>query len=146
MTSERRRGVLRASGKAVWTWPSVVAVDAGVMQIQLSEGWVWHRSWDVRASTAANGERGRVGECSEMLREGDLVKLEEEICWASRHKGTAHAVAGNGFVMLVVISCGDGIPGRWGTKLDFISCKPFDDPHWPAAFGAEPKRTCVVGR
>jgi hypothetical protein len=35
---ERRRGVLRASGKAVWTWPSVVAVDAGPMQIQLWEG------------------------------------------------------------------------------------------------------------
>jgi len=36
--SERRRGVLRASGKAVRTWPSVVAVDAGPMQIQLWEG------------------------------------------------------------------------------------------------------------
>jgi len=29
---------LRASGKAVWTWPPVVAVDAGPMQIQLREG------------------------------------------------------------------------------------------------------------
>ena len=38
MRSERRHGVLRASGKAVWTWPSVVAVDAGSMQIQLCEG------------------------------------------------------------------------------------------------------------
>jgi hypothetical protein len=36
--SERRRGVLRASGKAVWTWPPVVAVDAGPMQIQWWEG------------------------------------------------------------------------------------------------------------
>jgi hypothetical protein len=25
-------------GKPVWTWPSVVAVDAGAMQIQLGEG------------------------------------------------------------------------------------------------------------
>ena len=32
------REVLRASGKAVWTWPSVGAVDAGPMQIQLREG------------------------------------------------------------------------------------------------------------
>ena len=30
--------VLRASGKAVWTWPPVGAVDAGPMQIQLREG------------------------------------------------------------------------------------------------------------
>jgi hypothetical protein len=32
------RGVLRASGKAVWTWPRVIAVDADPMQIQLGEG------------------------------------------------------------------------------------------------------------
>ena len=32
------RGVLRASGKAVWTWPPVDATDAGLMQIQLREG------------------------------------------------------------------------------------------------------------
>jgi hypothetical protein len=32
------RGVPRASGKAVWTWPPVIAVDAGTMQIQLREG------------------------------------------------------------------------------------------------------------
>jgi len=34
------RGVLRASGKAVWRWPPVVAADAGLMQIQLWEGAV----------------------------------------------------------------------------------------------------------
>jgi len=32
------RRVPRASGKAVWTWPPVGAVDAGPMQIQLREG------------------------------------------------------------------------------------------------------------
>jgi hypothetical protein len=32
------RRVLRASGKAVWTWPPVGAADAGPMQIQLREG------------------------------------------------------------------------------------------------------------
>ena len=34
---------------------------------------------------------------------------------------TAHAVAGNGFVMLVGISCGHVIHGMWRTKLEFIS-------------------------
>ena len=29
---------LRAFGKAVWTWPSVIAADAGPMQIQLRKG------------------------------------------------------------------------------------------------------------
>ena len=40
VSAERQTGreVLRASGKAVWAWPSVVAVDAGPMQIQLREG------------------------------------------------------------------------------------------------------------
>jgi len=32
------RGVLRASGKVVWTWPPVGATDAGPMQIQLGKG------------------------------------------------------------------------------------------------------------
>ncbi len=45
MRSERRRGVLRASGKAVWRWPRVVAVDAsGSMQIQSCEGAVLSRA------------------------------------------------------------------------------------------------------
>jgi hypothetical protein len=35
---QRGREVLRASGKAVWTWPPVGATDAGPMQIQLREG------------------------------------------------------------------------------------------------------------
>jgi hypothetical protein len=34
LRSERGRGAACASGKAVWTWPPVVAVDAGPMQIQ----------------------------------------------------------------------------------------------------------------
>ena len=40
VSAEKQTGweVLRASGKAVWTWPSVVAADAGPMQIQLREG------------------------------------------------------------------------------------------------------------
>ena len=38
LSSEREAGVLRASGKVVWTWPPVGAVDAGPMQIQLRKG------------------------------------------------------------------------------------------------------------
>ena len=34
---KRGRRVLRASGKAVCTWPLAIAVDAGLMQIQLEE-------------------------------------------------------------------------------------------------------------
>jgi len=48
--SERRRGSLRASGKADWAWPPVVAVDAGAMQIQS-----WERSALSGAETVLQG-------------------------------------------------------------------------------------------
>jgi hypothetical protein len=121
------------------------AADAGIMQIQLREDSVWRRSWDVRASTAANGEGGNVDKYSQVLWKGDVARREEKISWASRHNRTAHAETSSGFVMLVVISCGDGVPCRWRTKLDFISGKPFDDPHRSTALGAKPERTCVIG-
>jgi len=46
--------------------------------------------------------------------------------------------------MSIDVSCGDGIPGRWRTELELRSCKPFDDKHRPATFGAKPSiaRTC----
>jgi len=42
-TAKVRRGALRAFGKALKV-TARLAADAGVMQIQLSEGWVWRRS------------------------------------------------------------------------------------------------------
>jgi len=45
--SERVQAAPCASGKAVWTWPPVIAVDAGPMQIQL---WV---ETVLRCATAA---------------------------------------------------------------------------------------------
>jgi len=40
LRDERRRRVLRASGKVVSRWPLAIAVDAGPMEIQLWEGAV----------------------------------------------------------------------------------------------------------
>ena len=70
------------------------------MQIQLREGWVWRRSWDVRASTAANDEGGRFDGNLKMPREDDLAKVEEEISWTRRRIGTAPAETGKGWVSL----------------------------------------------
>ena len=39
----------------------------------------------------------------------------------------------------MVVSCGDGIGGRWRTEVDFSSRKRFDDPHRPTGLGARPK-------
>jgi len=58
--SERRRGVLRASGKAVWTWPPVVAVDAGPMQIQWWEGAALSRAEIVLQGTRHNTVRAEI--------------------------------------------------------------------------------------
>ena len=55
-------------------------------------------------------------ETQEMLREDDLARQDVKICWANRHKGTAPAETGNGFVMLVAILCGNGIRGRRRTE------------------------------
>jgi len=43
--------VILKSGKAVWTWPSVVAVDAGLMQIELCEEAVLRRAESVPQCT-----------------------------------------------------------------------------------------------
>jgi hypothetical protein len=53
----REREVLRAFGKPVWTWPSVVAVDAGPMQIQLAEGTVLRCPEAAPRSTTHYGPR-----------------------------------------------------------------------------------------
>ena len=42
-----------------------------------------------------------------------------------------------GFVVWMVVSCGNGI--RWRTELDLSSRKPFDDQHRATALGASPK-------
>jgi hypothetical protein len=61
MRSERRREVLRASGKAVWTWPSVVAVDADPMQIQWWEGAALGRGETVLQGMTHDTARVEIG-------------------------------------------------------------------------------------
>jgi hypothetical protein len=54
-------GVLRASGKAVWAWPPVVAVDAGSMQIQSWEGAALSRAETVLQGTTQDTVRAEIG-------------------------------------------------------------------------------------
>ena len=61
LRSERWRGALRASGKAVWTWPPVVAVDAGPMQIQWWEGAALSRAETVLQGTTQDTVRAEIG-------------------------------------------------------------------------------------
>jgi hypothetical protein len=66
-----------------------------------------------------------------------LRKLEEEICFAARRRGTEHAETREGFELEKVVSCGNG--ERWRTKLHFYSREPFDDHHRSTTHGAAPE-------
>ena len=59
--SKRTRGALRASGKAVWTWPPVVAVDAGAMHIQSWEGAALSGAETVLEGTTHDTVRAEIG-------------------------------------------------------------------------------------
>ncbi len=51
---------LRASGTAVWTWPPVVAADAGAMQIQWCEGAALSRAETVLQGTTQDTVRAEI--------------------------------------------------------------------------------------
>ena len=68
---------------------------------------------------------------------------EEEIICARRRRSSERDKAPEPFVMLMVVSCGDG--ERWRTKLDFRSRKSFDDRHRSATLWAAPKVAGVFG-
>ena len=88
MSSEGRRRVLRASGKAVWTWAPVVAVDAGPMQIQSWEVVVLSRAETVLQGTTHNTVRAEIGCGEKVSRRLWSKKVEEGIGLTARHKVT----------------------------------------------------------
>ena len=80
------RRVPRASGKAVWTWPPVGAVDAGPMQIQWWEGAALSGAETVRSGATHHTARpenwlGRKSIAQAVVEEGakkDLFGSETE--------------------------------------------------------------------
>ena len=135
---EGTRGVLRASGKAVWTWPPVVAVDAGAMQIQWWEEAVLRRAETVLQGTThdtVHAEMGYGEKGSQRLRS---KKVEEGIDGATRHSGTERPEERGVFEWERGVSCRSADPW-WRTKLNFGSGEPFDDLHRSTAFRAAPR-------
>jgi hypothetical protein len=84
--SERRRGARRASGKAVWTWPPVVAVDAGAMQIQSWEGAALSRAETVLQGTTHDTVRAEIGYGEKVSQRLWSKKVEEGIGLTARHR------------------------------------------------------------
>ena len=144
MRSERRRGVLRASGKAVWMWPPVVAVDAGAMQIQSWEGAALSRAETVLQGTTHDTVHAEIGYGKKVSRRLWLKKLEEEIGLTARHRDTERREGRRVFELERVVSCRNA-DRWWRTKLDFGSGEPFDDLHRSTAFRAAPKTGTIFG-
>ena len=72
---------LRASGKAVWRWPSVVAAGAGAMQIQLGEGRGFRGAEAALRSMAFTVPRPELPGAKEAWRRWSLQRLERKSVW-----------------------------------------------------------------
>ena len=81
---ERVQGVLRASGKAVWTWPRVVAADAGPMQIQLGKGRGLRCSEAALRSMALRGDTAKAAWSQKSVAKMVVEEAGEEIGVAGR--------------------------------------------------------------
>jgi hypothetical protein len=138
LRSERGRGAPCASGKAVWTWPPVIAVDAGAMQIQSWEGAALSRAETVLQGTTQDTVGAEIDGGEKISQRLWLKKLEEGIDWATRHSDTERPEGHRVFELERVVSCRNADPW-WRTKLDFGSGEPFDDLHRSTAFRAAPR-------
>jgi hypothetical protein len=144
MRSERRRGSLRASGKAVWTWPPAVAADAGAMQIQWWEGATLRRAETVLQGATHDTVRAEIGYGEKVSQRLWSKKVEEGIGLTARQRDAERLEVPRVFELERVVSCRSADPW-WRTKLDFGSGEPFDDLHRSTAFRAAPKIGTVFG-
>jgi hypothetical protein len=144
LRSERGRGSLRASGKAVWTWPPVVAVDAGAMQIQSWEGATLSRAETVLQGTTHGTVRAEIGYGEEVSQRLWSKRLEEGIGLTARHRDAQRLEVPRVFELERVVSCRRA-DLWWRTKLDFSSGEPFDDLHWSSTLWTAIKIGNVFG-
>ena len=144
MRSERRRGVLRASGKAVWTWPSVVAVDAGPMQIQSWEGAALSGAETVLQGTTHDTVRAEIGYGEKVSQRLWSKKVEEGIGLTARQRDAECLEIPRVFDLERVVSCRCA-DSWWRTKLNFGSGESLDDLHRCTALRAAPRIEEVFG-
>jgi hypothetical protein len=136
--------VLRASGKAVWTWPPVVAVGAGSMQIQSWEGAALSRAETVLQGTTHDRVRAEIGYGEKGSQRLWSKKLKEGIGLTVRHRDPKRPEGRRVFELERVVSCRSADPW-WRTKLDFGSAEPFDDLHRSTALRAAPEIGIIFG-
>jgi len=137
------QGSPRAFDKAVWAWPPVGAVDAGPVEIQLTEGMVLRCPEAAPRSTTHYAAYPEIGHSDTVWRKLWLRRLQERICLSAEQRKTQRAEARGEFELERVLSCGRA--DLWGrTKLDFDSSEPFDHLRSPT-LGAAIKIRSVLG-
>jgi hypothetical protein len=124
---------------------TVVAADAGFMEIQWEEGLVWKWVEGVRQSGTGDMRRARVVEVASLLTRDDDEEREEEIYRTRRHRRAASGATPKTFVMCIVVSCDSRDRKRWRTELYFRGSESFDDHHCATALGTAPKIVRTIG-
>ena len=122
----------------------MVAVDAGLMQIQWCEGAALSRAETVLQGTTFDTGDAEIGYGEKVSQRLRWKKLEEGIGLTARHRDAERPEGSRVFELERVVSCRNADP--WGrTKLDFCSAEPFDDLHRSTAFRAAPRIGEVFG-
>ena len=122
----------------------MVAVDAGVMQIQSWEGAALSRAETVLQGTTHDIVRAEIGYGEKVSQRRWSKKVEEGIGLTARQRDAQRLEVPRVFELERVVSCRRADPW-WRTKLDFGSGEPFDDLHRSTAFRAAPKIGTVFG-
>ena len=78
--------------------PSVIAADAGPMQIQWREDAVLRYAEAVRQSTTDDSEKRKGEESAKLVRREGLRKKQDAVCRTARHRETERAEARKGLV------------------------------------------------
>jgi hypothetical protein len=93
------RRVPRASGKAVWTWPPVVAVDACAMQIQSWEGATLSRAETVLQGSTHDTVCAEIGSRAKKYRKecGRRRWKKAKRCGAPRRTQSTHQCPASAF-------------------------------------------------
>ncbi len=122
----------------------MVAVDAGVMQIQSWEGAALSGAETVLQGTTQDTVRAEIGYGEKVSQRLWSKKVEEGIGLTARHRDAQRLEVPRVFALERVVSCRRADPW-WRTELDFGSGEPFDDLHWSTALRAAPKVGTVFG-
>ena len=122
----------------------MVAVDAGVMQIQSWEGAALSRVETVLQGTTHDTVRAEIGYGEKVSQRLWSKKVEEGIGLTARHRDAQRLEVPRVFELERVVSCRRA-DLWWRTKLDFGGGEPFDDLHRSTTFRAAPKIGTVFG-